>query len=216
MTSTLLESLDTGERERAARFHFEHDRNRFIVAHGALRIILSRYLNVTPVRLRFGFNAYGKPSLDDEAGASKIRFNMSHSGGLALYAVAFEREIGVDVEYMRADLAGKEIAERFFSRRETEALNTLAPEVLTEAFFNCWTRKEAYIKARGEGLSHPLHAFSVSLVPGEPAALLSVEGDAQELARWTLVELMPNPDYKAALACEGRDWRLACYEFDFQ
>jgi 4'-phosphopantetheinyl transferase len=127
---------------------------------------------------------------------------------LALYALTRGRALGVDVEYVRDDLAGQEIAERFFSRQEVRALSALPADARTRAFFNCWTRKEAYIKARGEGLSLPLDQFDVSLTPGEPAALLGTRPDPQEAARWLLRELAPARGYVAALAVEGRGWRL--------
>lgn len=142
-----------------------------------------------------------------------LHFNVSHSNGLALYAVARGREIGIDLEFVREDIAGLEIAERFFSSREVSALRALAPSEYTVAFFDCWTRKEAYIKARGEGLSHPLHGFTVSLAPGTPAAILNIDADPHEAARWTLVALSPGDGYRAALAVEGRVAHLRCWRW---
>jgi 4'-phosphopantetheinyl transferase len=142
-----------------------------------------------------------------------LRFNASHSNALALYAVAREREVGIDLEFVREDFAGFEIAERFFSPREVSALRALPEGERVEAFFDCWVRKEAYIKARGEGLSHPLHTFTVSLTPGEPAALLHTEGDSREAARWSLVGLYPCEGYRAALASEGGPPSLSCWRW---
>lgn len=208
----LRELLDADERGRADRFHFEKDRGRFVVARALLRRLLGLYLNARPAELSFAYGAFGKPELRGEAGAPPaLRFNLAHSHELALYAFARGREVGVDLEHVRPDLAGEEIAERFFSAREVAALRSLAPEARAEGFFNCWTRKEAYIKALGEGLSHPLDSFTVSLRPGEPAALLEVEGDEAEAARWSLRELRPAPGYVAALVAERDDWSLRCF-----
>jgi 4'-phosphopantetheinyl transferase len=209
----LRRTLSEDELNRAARFYFERDRIHFIVARGVLRDILSRYLGLAPGHLRFSYTSYGKPALVASHGGDTLNFNLSHSHGYALYAVTRGREIGVDIEYIRPDFATEEIAERFFSARETAALRALPGEVRHEAFFLCWTRKEAYIKARGEGLSHPLDQFDVSLIPGESARLLGTRGDPQELFRWSLQELFPGPGYAAALAAEGRDWRLACWQW---
>ncbi|HEY0100012.1 MAG TPA: 4'-phosphopantetheinyl transferase superfamily protein [Pyrinomonadaceae bacterium] len=207
----LAEALSPDERLRASKFHFQRDRDHFVAARGRLREILSRYAGTAAGRLRFSYDKYGKPSLVGEAGGGALRFNVSHSNGVALYAVTVGHEVGVDVEFVREDFASLEIAERFFSRREVAALLALAPGQRASAFFDCWTRKEAYIKARGEGLSHPLHLFTVSLAPGQPAALLYTEDDEQEAARWSLVELFPGAGYRGALAVEGGAPSLRCW-----
>jgi 4'-phosphopantetheinyl transferase len=206
------QTLSEDEIARADRFYFEKDRDRFIVARGTLRAILGRYLKRSPHELRFRYSAYGKPSLDDDDGAW-LRFNVSHSHELGLIAVTCGREVGVDIEWIRPDVATEQIAERFFSTHEVAALRALPADRQTEAFFNCWTRKEAYIKARGEGLSFPLDKFDVSLVPGEPARLLRTEGAPQEALRWRLCELLPGPGYVAALAIEGHEWQLQCWQW---
>lgn len=207
-------TLAPEESERAARFHFARDRRHYIAARGLLREILSRYLKFSPDRLRFKYTSYGKPYLTDECGGEWLRFNVSHSGELALYAFSREREVGVDIEQIRADIEHQQIASQFFSEQEVAALLALPPHLQQEAFFLCWTRKEAYIKGIGEGLSLPLDSFDVSLTPGAPAALLAVRGDAQEAARWTLQALEPGPGYRAALVAEGRDWQLKCWQQD--
>ncbi len=138
---------------------------------------------------------------------------MSHSHGVALYAVTRDREVGIDLEFIRRDLEVEQIAERFFSRRETATLRALPTALREYAFFLCWTRKEAYIKARGEGLSLPLDQFDVSLIPGEPAALLSTQPDSDEALRWSLQELTLASGYVAALAVEGRGWSLSCWQW---
>ncbi len=212
----LYRSLTPDEQERAGRFRFQRDREHFIVARGVLRAILGRYLKVEPGQLHFRYSPYGKPALTGESGGETLRFNLSHSYGLALYAVARSREIGVDLEHIRADLASERMAEQFFSAREIAALRALPANVQTEAFFNCWTRKEAYVKARGKGLSLPLHQFDVSLAPGEPATLVSTRGDPLEASRWSLQALYPGPGYAATLAVEGHSWRLRCWQWPAQ
>lgn len=206
-------TLSADELQRAERFYFQRDRRRFTVARGVLRGILSQYLGLEPQQLRFCYSTYGKPALVSTTSTMRPRFNVSHSHELALYAVTYNRDIGVDVEHRRTNFACEEIAERFFSPHERAVLRSLPAQVKYEAFFNCWTRKEAYIKARGEGLSLPLDQFDVSLAPGEPAALLATRWAPHEAARWVLRELMPSPGYAAALAVEGHGWRLACWQW---
>lgn len=209
----LIQTLSADERARAERFYFHKDRERFIVARGLLRVILGRYRNTEPSQLHFCYNPYGKPALANESGSNGLRFNLSHSHELALYAITRGREIGVDLECIRPDLAGDQIAERFFSPGEVKALRALPPSSQHVGFFNCWTRKEAYIKARGEGLTLPLDRFDVSVVPGEAAALLYVSGDPEESSRWSLQELVAGPGYVSALAVEGHGWRIKCWQW---
>lgn len=208
----LQQTLATDETARAKRFRFRKDHNHFVVARALLRLILGRYLNAEPSGLRFSYNSYGKPALTDEFGAGSFKFNLSHANGLALFAVTRYREIGIDLEQIREELADKEIADQFFSPRESAALSMVPAEQRAEAFFNCWTRKEAYIKAKGEGLSLPLDQFAVSLAPGEPAALLWAEADFTELDRWSLQQLTPGAGYAAAVAVEGC-FRLRCWQW---
>ena len=202
------------ERERADRFHFPKDRRHFTVARGLLRTLLARYTGRPAELISFDYNKYGRPALAVGEPAEDLRFNVSHSKGLALYAFARGREVGVDVEFLRGEFAGEEIAVRFFSPAEVAALRALPAAERTRAFFACWTRKEAYIKAHGLGLSLPLDGFDVSLAPGEPAALLGTRHDPAQSERWTLRELSPAPGYAAALAVEGRDWRLSCWSWE--
>lgn len=211
--SSLQRTLSTDELTRAERYYLRQVRGRFVVARGLLRAILSRYLGMAAGHLRFRYGPNGKPKLDKKTGGESLRFNVTHSQGLALYAIARDREVGIDVEYILPDLAGEEIAERFFSPREVAALRALPVELQPEAFFNCWARKEAYIKAKGAGLSLPLDQFDVSLAPEEPVALLSTRGDSLEAARWALRALDTGPDYAAALAVEGHGWQLKCWQW---
>lgn len=210
---SLQHTLTADELSRAARFYFQKDRQHFIVARGLLRAILSRYLDMEPGQLRFCYSDYGKPSLAPTSGQKTLSFNLSHSDGLALYAMTRGRETGIDLEHVRSVAEAEQIAERFFSAQEKAVFRALPASLKHKAFFTCWTRKEAYIKARGEGLSLPLHQFDVSLVPGEPAALLNVRGDPQEVSRWSLRELIPAPGYVAALVVKGHNWRLACWQW---
>jgi 4'-phosphopantetheinyl transferase len=199
----LLALLSPDERRKGGSFYFRKDQNQYIVGRGLLRIIIGSYLKAEPAQLRFCYNFYGKPSLAAEFNTDSVKFNLSHSHGLAVFAVARGREIGIDLEMIRNDFATMEIAERFFSPREIATLRRLSPELRTQAFFNCWTRKEAYVKARGEGLSLPLDRFDVSLLPGEPASLLSVNGDADEVLRWSFREFSLGQGYVGALAIQN-------------
>jgi len=206
--------LSPDECARADRFHFPRDRNRFTVARGSLRTILGRYLKHNPEQLSFSYSQFGKPALVDHPDAHELSFNLSHANELALLAVTRARAIGVDIEFIRPEFASAEIAERFFSSHEVAELRALPAATQREAFFNCWTRKEAYIKAIGEGLSMPLNQFHVSLAPGSAAALLGNLRDAAEVTRWSLAELVPGPEYVAAVAVEGVGWGLRCWEYD--
>ncbi len=207
------DSLSVDEVERADRFYFERDRTRFTLARGVLRVLLGHYLRLEPAHLRFRYNPYGKPELDMNQDPVPLRFNVSHSAGLALYAVVLGREVGVDIEEVRVGVAFTQIAARTFSPMESTAFRTLPARMQPTAFFNCWTRKEAYIKARGLGLSLPLDEFDVSLVPGEPAMLLRTPGEPEAVRKWSLQALAPGPGFVGAVAAEGHDWQIACWRF---
>jgi 4'-phosphopantetheinyl transferase len=206
----LRQCLSEDELVRADRFHFEKDRHHYLVGRSSLRLILGRYLNVEAGQLRFSYTAYGKPLL---ASPSSLKFNVSHAGEIALHAVTRNREVGVDIEKVRVMPDAVQIAERFFSTQENKVFASIPAQQKEEAFFNCWTRKEAYIKAIGEGLSHPLDTFDVSLKPGEPAALLRVKDAPQAVERWSLHPLDPGPGYVAALVVAGHNWHLKCWDW---
>ena len=210
----LDQALAETDRTQAARFRFAVDRERFLAARASLRTILGRYLEFAPDALQFDLGAHGKPSLAKAQNSFDLNFNLTHSHELALIAITMGREIGVDVEFMRADFAGDEIAERFFSQAEITQLKSVTPESRLAAFFNCWTRKEAYIKARGEGLSFPLDQFDVSLEPGSRAALLGNRLDPAETSRWILKEISPAPNYAAAIAFEKGCEFVRLWSFD--
>lgn len=193
--------LTNDERERAARFHFERDRNRFIAGRGLLRILLGRYLRMPPADVSFGYGANGKPFVSGLE--NRFDFNLSHSGGVALYGFTLGHRIGVDVENIDRSLDVESIASRFFSLEEVAALMALPARQRRKAFFACWTRKEAYIKARGEGLSFGLKDFTVSLAPSDPPALLNVRHEPGETDRWRYVPIDAGSSYVAAAAVEG-------------
>jgi len=210
-TVTLLESsLSADESQRAAHFHSATNRDRYIAAHGCLRDILARYLRLDPGQLTFSINHYGKPALDGH----DLEFNLSHSGDFALVAVTRGRKIGVDVERIRSDMEHESIARRFFSPGEVSELMVLPPSQRVDGFFHCWTRKEAYIKAQGLGLSLPLDSFDVSLTPNKPAILRAARPNPQERLRWTLLSLNVGVGYTAAMAAEGRDLEVRFWDWE--
>jgi 4'-phosphopantetheinyl transferase len=195
----LWQTLDADERSRAARLLARDARTRYIASHGLLRHVLGAYLTTSPDRVRYRYTPRGQPQIVRPRGAPPIEFSLSHSAELALFAVAFGRPIGVDVEEIRADRDVVGLAARFFSAAESAVLTALAPEDRVDAFYRAWTRKEAYVKARGEGLSVPLDSFDVSLAPGVPAALLRSSRGPAEVRRWDVVGVAPAPGYAAAV-----------------
>jgi len=210
---SFLPILAPDERDRSAKYYFPRDRDSFVIARGVLRTLLSRYLAMQPDQLRFCYGPQGKPGLTGLSGTSQIRFSVSHSHELALYAVTQNRNIGVDVEYVRENLADTGIAERFFTAKETERLRALPIERRTEKFFHYWTRKEAYVKACGIGLSLPLNQFDVSVCTEEGAVVLTVPNQPAEDLVWHLRDLTPAPGYVGALAVAGGNWRLGCWNW---
>lgn len=208
----LAQTLSTDERIRSERFYFEQDKNYFVVGRGLLRTILGIYLGMEPSQLQFCYGPCGKPYLAETTDGSTLNFNLSHSQGLALYAIARFHRIGIDLEYIRPISEAEQIARHFFSPQENAVFQALLPSQKQAAFFNCWTRKEAYLKAIGDGLAFPLEQLDVSLFPGEPAQIYSIKGDRSVAARWSLQELTPAPSYTATLAVEGHDWHLICWQ----
>lgn len=208
--AALGRTLSEDEWVRARRFRFEVHRRRFIVGRGVLRALLGAYLGAPPERLAFTYGERGKPDFAAPLPAP-LFFNLSHSHELALLGVTRAREVGVDIEHVKpmADLA--RIAERFFAPAENASLLGLPAAEHERAFFRCWTRKEAYLKAVGVGLAAPLDSFTVTLGPDEPARMLSLEGDAAAGARWRLAHLEPAPGYLGAAAVEGVELALRCW-----
>ncbi|KAA3659253.1 MAG: 4'-phosphopantetheinyl transferase, partial [Chloroflexi bacterium] len=174
----LYQHLSADERDRAGRFHFDRDRFHYIVGRGILRQLIGRYLGINPAQIEFEYGEYGKPMIHttQQMPDGWLEFNLSHSHGMALYAFVIDREVGVDIEQIRPLSDAHSIAERYFSASEYEKFTAVPPTLQPQAFFNCWTRKEAYIKAIGDGLTCPLDAFDVTLTPGRPAQLLRIRG----------------------------------------
>lgn len=209
----LQEILVPDERERADRFHFEADRRRCVIGRGYLRLLLGKMLDLPAGSLQFDYDEFGKPSLISGQ-RQQLQFNVSHSGDLILIAITGGRAVGIDVERIRTDLDLDVVAERFFSENECRVLGSLVGHDRCEAFFACWTRKEAYLKARGVGLSLPLDMFDVSFLPDEEPRLLATRQDPAEVGRWRLRELNVSAGYAAALAVSGQSWKLKCWHLD--
>jgi len=202
------EKLSLDERAKAERLRFERDRNRFIVRFGILRTILGFYTGTEPNEIRFCYGNRGKPRLCDAFGRAGIHFNVSHSEGLALYVFTRDHEVGVDIERIRDIPEMEEIVEQFFSARENAIFRSLPRSKKRQAFFTCWTRKEAFMKVIGEGLFYPLNRFDVSFSPDEPSRLLSIDGDPEKASQWFMLSLKPAVGFIAALAIKGHGWRL--------
>ncbi len=212
MSAGFYTTLSLEERNRCARFRFERDRQRFIAAHGVLRELLGHYLGTQPGRIGYVCNAFGKPDLSPESG-SRLRFNLSHSAGLALIAIATDANVGVDLEYIQAQSDYAEIAQHFFSADEVDRLSGIPSHLYAEAFISCWTKKEAYVKACGDGLAIPFSSFSVP--PGtDPVQDFCVASNDIASARcWSFHTLQPAAGYVGALAIEGSGWRLSQWQW---
>lgn len=213
--------LARDERERAARFHFDRDRRRSIVSRGLLRLLLAGYTGLSARELRFVYGPKDKPFLADDLAAeiaarlsAPLEFNVSHSHELVLIGFHLGRPLGVDVEHVRPMPDGRSISEHFFSKPEREVLARISDEGLADAFFRCWTRKEAYIKAVGDGLSIPLDCFDVTLHPEDPVQFLALNGDPALAAGWSLFHLVPAEGYFGAVALEGRGYTLQGHRLD--
>jgi 4'-phosphopantetheinyl transferase len=199
--------LSAPERDRAERFKFESDRRRYMIAHGALRSIFSIYLNHPAAELQFEAGPNDKPKLASPDARKRLEFNLSHSHEVTLIAVTQAREVGVDVEWVKEDFAFHEVAERFFTAREVTALNSLPRNLQRKAFYKCWTSKEAFLKAKGTGLSGEFDEVEISCTPEKG---VRVNGT---IPNWTLVELNPPSGYMGALALEGPECQLRCFRW---
>jgi 4'-phosphopantetheinyl transferase len=196
--------LSVDERERSSRFRFGCHARRFIVTRATLRAILAKYVGGPAAEIRFHYGKSGKPRLHTPEG--NIRFNLSHSEEYAVFAVSRGREVGVDLEWMKEDKDLERLSQRFFSPHEQGAIAQLPAARQTHAFYRCWTCKEAYIKATGDGLALPLNQFDVCADPLQPANLIATRPDASEAIRWSLRDLAVPDGFAGAIAGEGRNW----------
>jgi len=207
--AALYATLSADERDRADRYRHEPSRQQYIQARATLRALLGCYLGVPPTELHFAHSEQGKPALP----GAGLHFNVSHSHGLALIALTREGEVGVDIERVRHHPTHLDLAARYFTRAEAAALRRLPPGASEEAFFQVWTRKEAFLKAVGLGLTHGLERFEVSVPPDDPARVLHIDGDPAAGARWSLAAMAPAPGFVGTLAIESsvrvelREWR---------
>src|SRR5262245_35457677 len=206
--------LQPDELARADRFLQAHHRVHSAVARSYLRTLLGRYLGVAPRSVELQFNSFGKPSLAGAVVAGGLRFNLSHSSGLALFAFARGRELGVDIERIRPDFASADIARRFFCAAESARLLSLPRDVQPKSFFECWTRKEAYIKARGDGLSRRLDSFEVAFGPGVAPAIVSAADEPDAATRWAVHDLHPADGYCGALMVERPGVDVFCWKLE--
>lgn len=208
--ASLMKVLSTDELERAEKFHFPHLRNRYIAARGSLRVLLGRYLHRDPTALEFSYSSRGKPALNGQ-GTESLHFNLAHSHDLALIAVTRAAPVGVDVERIRPMRDADQIAGRFFSAREAEAFRKVPAAEQDAAFFSLWTRKEAWLKATGDGISESLSKFEVAFLPTDEPRVLAIGGDAAAGAAWSLSALNPAAGFVGALAAQCQGIRIECW-----
>lgn len=220
--SQLEKLMSAAEQEQAAQFHFTRDQSRFIVRHAVRRQLLSKHLGIAPTALKIDSGILQKPKIAAQLNPQGLRFNCSHSGDWALIALARELEVGVDLEQHQPLPDAAELAQSFFSDLEINELGRLPKSLQLRGFFDCWTRKEAFVKAIGLGLSFPLNHFSVTLAPDRPAMLLEVTGDPHAMEKWSML----SPDFlanhstalvfdKAALDVKFFEWSFPNKEFSF-
>lgn len=204
--------LSTNERAQGVRFRSARDGRRFMIGRATLRMILGLYLGIEPSRVSFEYGPHGKPALACRGCEAPVSFNVAHAASLALVAATRGREVGVDVEHVRAIPEAERIAAHYFSACERATLAQLPPERRQEAFIACWTLKEAYVKAIGQGLSYPLDRFDVAPAPDRSPVFLRIHGDPAEATQWSLMRLTPAPGFIGALAVRGHGWRLCCWD----
>jgi 4'-phosphopantetheinyl transferase len=213
VTRELEETLSIAELSRAKKFVSQRDRSRFLVSHVILRKMLGGYLNAEPTQLVFRYQSLGKPYLSSKYERSGISFNFSHAQNVGLFALACKREIGADIEFIRFLPEMGQIASKYYSPTVYHLLTTMSDGQKIQVFFDFWTRKEAFLKALGVGFTYPTDGLDVSIALGEAAQLLQVQGYSHETGRWRLEDLSPAPGYADALAAEGHDWHLSCWEY---
>ena len=205
-----LDILSVDEKARAGRFKFEKDRLAYIISRGTLRQLVSVYLNQKPEDIQFLYSAHGKPYIAE----TDIKFNVSHSADMAVFAFVKGKEVGVDIEYIKDDFNALELAQHFFSDCEITSLEKQPKVSLVKSFFRCWTRKESFIKAEGSGLSFPLDQFSVSLDSDEKAELQETKWDSNERFQWALFSFKPAEQYIGALAIKAQVGIVSYHDLD--
>lgn len=210
--SRLTSVLNAAERERASRFYFEKDRSASIISRGLLRLLLGRYCSLDPQQIAFDYNEYGKPILVQDKQSAPIHFNLAHSHNTVVYAFTFIDSVGIDVEYIRSNIEYEDLAQHYFSPFEIAQLQAVSVTQKSQAFYAGWARKEAYIKARGKGLSIALDAFDVTLQPDAPARLVACREDAQDVEDWSLYALPAEDDYASALVLKGECEKLHYFQ----
>ncbi len=212
--SPYMQILSNKEQDRARSFRFPDLTRNFIVDHARLRLLLGAYTQCRPKDLVFTENDFGKPVLTNPGLANRnLHFNLSHTRGLSLLAVCLDSEVGIDVEAVRTMDDWQGIAQSHFSQKENAALRNTTESDRQNAFYRCWTRKEAFLKANGLGLSKPLDSFAVSLDPDEFPELLSCEWDSREILRWRLVSLALGLGFIGALAIQRREWKISSFNW---
>ncbi len=202
--------ISADEIVRAKKFKFKKDRNCYIISRGILRELLGAYLDENAAKLKFEYTSYGKPYLPNK----NLNFNISHSGDMVVCAFVVGLQIGVDIEKIKQDFDVLELAQKFFSKREIEVLEKQPKEDLARAFYRCWTRKEAFIKAEGSGLSFPLNKFAVSLEDDNQAILLETDWDASEKSHWSLFSFVPEDNYIGALSVRNKLATVKYFNWD--
>lgn len=204
--------LSQNELSRAGKFHFEMDRSKFIVGRGILRLILSKYSGILPSQIKFIYNEFEKPSLEKGQNSMFLEFNTSHSASFVIVGLTIIAKIGIDIEILdrKSDLL--ELAKRYFAEAEFINLISLPKDLMIEGFYNCWTRKEAFIKAIGNGLSHPLDTFEVTLTPDEETRFLKIAGENVE--EWSLINIEPHSEYVGAIAVNRKSNEVKCWYLD--
>lgn len=206
--------LSARQRERAARLRVDEKRRQYIIAHGLTRRVLGRALSVSPEAVEFIRGPKGKPYLGGAAAGHGIQFNMTHTSHLALIAVTRRGEVGIDIERIRRNLQWEKLARRYFSAQEHEAFRAQPPDARLRAFFVCWTRKEAVLKAIGTGIGGGLGSFDVSVDPDSPPRLLENRWNGRFHGDWSMAHLEPGEPYVATLVAEYGGIRLRCWDVD--
>lgn len=210
---SLLEILSVDEIERAGRFHFERDQKRFIAGRGMLRQMLGLYLAIPPQDIRFKYASHGKPLIHTDSKHQVLHFNLSHSAGVVLYAFAHNQPIGIDLEGIKRKVEIEQIAKRFFSPEEIHSLQQVPPHIQSDLFFQYWTRKEAFLKAIGKGVSFPMEQVDVSAQSGQKWAPVNLKGDSLEHSNWYGRDLFLGQGYAGAIVTEGKGWEISCREY---